>query len=454
MRKIFLAALLTSLLVLPGPASVAQISNYWNQQYGTRSTLLGGAVIGSVSDMSATYYNPGAISLFEEDAILLSARGYEYSAQRIKNGAGDGRDLTSSKISPLPDLVASSLPFDWLGEQALAFSILVRSRGNSAIQARGPVSPTSPGGTADTELILFDDMSEFWGGLTYSTRLSDRIGVGVTTYLAVRDQDRRSQLLAQEIMANGDIAASILINHQTYMHARLLWKAGIGINLSPLTLGATITTPGVGLFGTGSSLVNSTSTGFDFDGDGMEDNILAGSYQSDVDADYRSSWSYGAGASYSFGDVKVHVSGEYIDGVDFFRILDTEDFVAQSSGDTISSHLTHEAEPVFNYAFGLEVLMGEKTKAYVSFSTDFSAGIQGSRSTLSIAKQDIFHIGGGAAFVVGRWDLIAGAVYAFGQDKLEDVFRAADVGGLASSLSGSDVTFQRIRVLFGFSFRL
>ena len=29
----------------------AQDTHYWNLQYGTRSTLLGGAVIGSVTDM-------------------------------------------------------------------------------------------------------------------------------------------------------------------------------------------------------------------------------------------------------------------------------------------------------------------------------------------------------------------------------------------------------------------
>ena len=43
----------------------AQDSHYWNLQYGTKSTLLGGAVIGSVTELSATYYNPGAVALFK-----------------------------------------------------------------------------------------------------------------------------------------------------------------------------------------------------------------------------------------------------------------------------------------------------------------------------------------------------------------------------------------------------
>ncbi len=56
---------------------IPQEDNYWNLQYGTRSTLLGGTVIGSVSDLSATYYNPGAIALFPDTKFIISAQAYQ-----------------------------------------------------------------------------------------------------------------------------------------------------------------------------------------------------------------------------------------------------------------------------------------------------------------------------------------------------------------------------------------
>jgi len=446
---------LVLLLVILFSAGIAQETNLWNQQYGTRSTLLGGAVIGSVSDLSATYYNPGAIALFRNQSVLLSTRGYEYSSQSIEGGAGEGRDLISSSIKPLPDLVATSLPFDWLGEASLSFSVLVRKRAETEIEARGMVPPNSVGGLGAGEFIVTNDLSEIWSGLTWGRPLGETVGIGVTTYLAVRDQTRRSQLLNDELEANGDIAAAIQIADYRYMHFRLLWKAGIGIDLSPLTLGVTVTTPGIGLFGSGSALVNATSTGFDYDGDGVDDNILAGKYQPDLESDYRSPWSFGIGGSYAVGDTRIHVSGEYIGGVSMFDLLNSSDFVAQSSSDTITVSLTHETRDIFNYAVGLEYTFNEQTSGYMSFSTDIAANVRGSTSNLSIVNYDIYHVAAGAAFTLNRWNLIVGGVYAFGSDKVGNAVTTPEIGrdnGLEASLVGAKVTFQRIRLLFGFSF--
>ena len=457
MKLFNLSILLSTMVLLSSLTLHAQETNLWNQQYGTRSTLLGGSVIGSVSDMSATYYNPGAIALFPEAALLLSAKGYEYSQQVIEGGAGDGRDLSSSSIKPLPDLVAGSLPFDWLGEQSLAFSLLIRRRIDTDIQARGMVTPATANGVAAAELIATNDLDEFWAGLTWGTKLSEKIGFGITTYLAIRDQDRRLQFINEELESTGEVAASVLINHFTYEHYRLLWKAGIGLNLDPLTLGATVTTPGIGISGSGSTLANVASSGFDYDGDGMDDDFLSGAYREDQPVDYRSSWSFGLGGSYGLGDARVHVSGEYIDAVDRFEVMGTGPYVAQSTGDTTSSSLTHETESVLNYAIGVEYAFGEKTTGYLSFSTDFAAAVSGSSTNLSIVNYNIYHIAGGVAFNVARWDLVVGGAYAFGKDKVQNAVTplSEDVGSdLVDRLEGSEVVFNRIRLLFGFSYTL
>ncbi|MCZ7612581.1 MAG: hypothetical protein M5T52_03290 [Ignavibacteriaceae bacterium] len=91
----------------------AQENNYWNIQYGTRSTLLGGSVIGSVSDLSATFYNPGAIALFPDVKFILSAQVYQLDNYTVKDGAAEGRDLDYSSIVPSPNFVAFDFDFDF-----------------------------------------------------------------------------------------------------------------------------------------------------------------------------------------------------------------------------------------------------------------------------------------------------------------------------------------------------
>jgi len=92
-----------------------QDSHYWNLQYGTKSTLLGGTVIGSVTDLSATYYNPGVVSFFDDPKLILSAKVYQYELVTVINGAGNNKDLDYSSISPSPTFVAFKFNIDTTG---------------------------------------------------------------------------------------------------------------------------------------------------------------------------------------------------------------------------------------------------------------------------------------------------------------------------------------------------
>jgi hypothetical protein len=64
----------------------AQDAHYWTLQYGPKSSLLGGAVIGSVNDVSATFYNPGALALAEDLAFAVSADVFEFSSVTLEGG--------------------------------------------------------------------------------------------------------------------------------------------------------------------------------------------------------------------------------------------------------------------------------------------------------------------------------------------------------------------------------
>ena len=73
-----IAILVTAASAIASAGASGQDAHYWSQQYGTKSTLLGGAVIGSVDDLSATYYNPAALALVDDPSVLLSAQAFQY----------------------------------------------------------------------------------------------------------------------------------------------------------------------------------------------------------------------------------------------------------------------------------------------------------------------------------------------------------------------------------------
>ena len=55
-------ALLTFCLLIGYSTTQAQDMHYWTQQYGARSSMLGGAVIHGLDDNSAVFYNPANLA--------------------------------------------------------------------------------------------------------------------------------------------------------------------------------------------------------------------------------------------------------------------------------------------------------------------------------------------------------------------------------------------------------
>jgi len=80
----------------------SQDSHYWIHQYGTRADLLSGLVVGSVKDLSSTYYNPGAIPLSPEQSLVLTTDAFEFAKITVKDGAGSGKDVSSTQSGSAP----------------------------------------------------------------------------------------------------------------------------------------------------------------------------------------------------------------------------------------------------------------------------------------------------------------------------------------------------------------
>ena len=68
---------------------LAQDAHYWTEQYGNKSTLMSGSVVGSVDDLGAMYYNPARLALQDDPTFLISAKAYQNVSLKVKDGIGE-----------------------------------------------------------------------------------------------------------------------------------------------------------------------------------------------------------------------------------------------------------------------------------------------------------------------------------------------------------------------------
>ena len=440
--------LILLLIILFQCTLAAQENNYWNIQYGTRSTLLGGAVIGSVSDLSATFYNPGAIALFPDVKFILSAQVYQLDKYKIKDGAAEGKDLDYSSIVPSPNFVAFDLGFNFLGDDRLAFSILTRQNGNTEFSTRIidsiDVIESSPGkenfaGGIEVEK-KFNDV---WGGITYSTKLNEIIGIGFTGYVAYRSHKASTITILEALQSNGEIASYSNIINYRFNNCRTLLKAGIGFNLNPLTIGLTVTSPSIDIFGTG-------SVGTHLFISGIDSNTFNSNYQEDIKSKFNSSWTAGLGGAYKLGKIKLHLSTEWYDAISKFNVLDTEPYISQSSENLLTNDLTHETKSIINYGLGVDYFATDSLIFSLSITSDFSAYVDNTTTNLaSYSAWDLIHIAGGSTFHIWKSEVTAGVVYSFGSQTLENDINITP-GDNNSVGRDSDFKYSQIKVLLGF----
>jgi hypothetical protein len=410
--------------LLAGRAVSAQDAQYWSIQYGPVGQLLGGQVVGSVRDLSATYYNPGGLALGEDPDFLLSVQGLRAQKFTIEPvGGGAILDTSKTSFDDFPGFVAFALPQDWLGRDTrLGVSLLTRQQFNERIDQR--FAGRRDDGAYGLETLFDQEMSETWGGVTLSRRLSDRLGLGVTLYGVYRGQRTRWEQSLQIAQAGGRGVTALVVDDFDYSHWRALAKLGVAWDGDSLRLGLGVTTPSASLFGGGSAGYTRSATGVDLNGDGQADTLLVNGVDEDIPSSYKSSWSVSGGAAWRRGSLQLHASVEWFAPVDRFTVL--EGSTDPTTGTPVL--LFQDLRSVLNAGAGVEYWLGGRsagasssrgTVLYGAFATDFSASPEVMRGEASSSNQDWYHITGGVGFGVGSSRFSLGVDYAFGSKERE-----------------------------------
>ncbi|MBT8461658.1 MAG: hypothetical protein KJO44_03975, partial [Gemmatimonadetes bacterium] len=423
---------------------------YWTNQYGNRARMLGGSVIGSVSDISAVYYNPGRLATNPTAGLILAGNVFQATRVTRENALGPGQDLSSTKYDALPALFAGEFTLGFMGKSRLAYSLLTRQNFDISVSARGSLDDVfgTPGLETGAEVRFDQNLGETWGGLSWAWPLSDRFGIGVTWFGALRSQSAREQSVALAVNES-DRAGIVLQGLQfDFTDLRFLWKLGFGADLDEWQLGISLTTPGVHIAGSGTITVDEVVLDQDLNDDGEFVTLLRNDQQEGLPTLYKSPLSIGGGASYEFGATTLHGSVEWFDGLGEWTVIEAEPVEPQVGEGPIVPSVTDDLGSVFNWALGLQHDFPENFGGYIGFRTDRSAANEASLSNSTLSFWDLYHVSGGATFTVGRSSFTMGLIYSFGNDIAKPLRLTPQT--LGSPGSDDYVRFRRITFIIGF----
>jgi hypothetical protein len=431
------------------PTAAAQDTHYWAIQYGPVGQLVGGQLIGGVSDLSATFYNPGALALRNESSYLLSTESVQWEQVTTDVPASQAiLDTSSSRFGTAPSLLAGVLP-RWLGQDTrLAWSFLTRQKLETRLGQRLTNPFPGEGVHSAAESYVDEHVEEDWAGLTLSRQVSPSIGIGVTWYGIYRGQHTRKELSAQAVAPDASSIAVSGVTDVDYSHYRTLLKLGLAWQTAKWNAGVSITTPSLGVLGSGDAGYTVSIAGTDANGDGRPDPpVLSTQTVEGLASDYHSPWAVGFGVARRAGPTRFYASAEWYGAVDRFAVL------AVPAGTPAAQGLGQQLRSVLNAGAGLEHVVSPEVSVYGAFHTDFSASSGPASQNVAVSDWDLYHVSGGVSFRVRDNRFTVGASWATGR-KTRPVDSPIPPSELPSSSLGQDISihYSKVTFLLGFVF--
>ncbi|WP_426736072.1 hypothetical protein [Myxococcus faecalis] len=399
----------------------AQDAHYWTRQFGNRAWLLGGALLGDPADISAVYYNPGALVLVSNLELELTGNVFEYSRLALVNGLGPGRDLTTSRFDALPAFIAGPLRFKWLGRARMGYALLTRQGFETLLTRRDDFSGSNLLGVQGLERLSSDvrlehGVKELWAGVSWAYPLSKTLGVGITPFLAGRQQHGDFLAISQGSGADGGSVLAAVNRDYRIQHLRLLAKVGVCYQRERWALGLTVTTPGLGLLGKGEvGLERALSQ----QGLPIQGPARISDFQSSVRARFQSPLSVGLGGNVLLGGTTLHAAVEVFARVPVFRLLDSDPIPVEGPERVLDSDIFYGSEPVVNAALGVEHRVGDRLRIFLSVHTDFSAAIKLPNTSTLLATSDLYHVATGLHFPVRTTRVTVGTDLGWGRQSTQ-----------------------------------
>jgi len=425
----------------------AQDAHYWTVKYGPRASLLGGAVIGSVNDVSAAFYNPGGLAMADSLGFALSLNVFERTSTTAEDAVG-GEDVSISRTGLAPSMLGGAIRGPESGRDVIAYSIITRQRVRNSISEVATGAPPGYESLAG-QISVQRDVSERWYGMSWARAVRPNFGIGATGFFTTRFDSWAGHLTLAGSQAGQGITAT-RVRDFAYDHYGFIAKFGALLNYESFAAGLTVTAPSIGLAGSGKM----TYTDIDVrDQPGGDPPLIAVAGPDGLSTTHQQPLSVGLGLRGGGARYQIYASGEWFARVDEYDVIGSGPFDPLSSTGQLEYVVRDKRASVFNWAVALEGRVAESVGTYISYGTDLSSN-DGSDSNLVVAPWDIRTVSVGVDLRIGGRSLTLGGAFGWGNSSTRDktdLFPNADLDP-PSNFGPTPVRYRSFGVIVGFEF--
>ena len=386
-----------SLLILLVSLSYAhyglgQDNHYAWMQFGSRNGILNNANLCKFEDQSAVIINPATLSAATQSSFNFSTNAVGFNNIKFKNGLGQGFTVKNSSLTILPSLAAGVIK-PKKSEKGLVIGYALYTSNTDLLNFSDRVetkldlineteSPGQENYLAQYNITTNLDEINIVGGLGWN--ISPRLSLGLSQNFIYRSQEYAQKFSAYAIpdIASGASVDLTGTNYDYYTrYTRLITytKIGLAAKLNKWDIGLTVSTPTLGIMGTGYILADLSLSNVRLNEDLSKprQNFLANGEFDKLKANYKYPLNAALGVTRSFGKVRLYGSLSWFGNIKAYNILDPGDaaFIQPPSDENVLYttkllSLWSVNQTVINGSIAADWMIREDYHLLFSFRTD------------------------------------------------------------------------------------
>ncbi|MBD80514.1 MAG: hypothetical protein CL840_16475 [Crocinitomicaceae bacterium] len=451
---------------------VAQENNYWINQIGAKSSLLSGAVTASASDNSAVYYNPGNLAYISKSNINLSTDIYTLQGLFIKNGAGNGINLSRTWLGISPSFFSGGFKIKGTPFSAVTYAVFntINTRYNlkGTHQGYHDIFPSFPGKEYYNSGYDYRiEIREDWIGMGFGTEIKTGLSIGLSTFFTIRQHRNIQHTNSSTFFENRRNGSFTQIGNYTdyreldQIHVGNLWKIGIAYRKDKIKAGLSITTPRWTIPLVSKSVIERK---LEYSESGTNSTNVS-LYQEKLDSYYKSPTIFDFGLEFPISNNIINFRAAWFTAVDNYKMVEVrtpETSLGQQNGNIGSEfqEVWTSNRAVFNIGMGFEHKVNDRLYGIAGFRTDFN---HYDNQTQRMPEQwiphmsywNLYHFSGGIHWYTRKFDeIILGLNYAYGRSKGDLQLASINNPDLNNNMMGpigtdTETRYNRLSLVIG-----